>query len=46
MFSFVKTWLCVVNDDKKIQIFLVRTRPFVHLNDQYVLNGGYVKDTS
>ena len=39
-------FICVVNDTKNIQNFLVRAWLFVHLNDLYVLNESYENDTS
>ena len=43
---FRENIICVCNDVKKIWIFSVKARSFVHLNHPYVLKGTYVNDTS
>ena len=37
---------CIVNDIKKIQMFLIRARSLTPLNNLYILNGLYVNNTS
>ena len=41
----MKIFTCVINDAKKMQIFSVRVRWFIHLNDLYVLKDSDMKDT-
>ena len=38
--------ICNTDNTEKIQIFLVRARSFIHLNEQHVLNGLYLNNTS
>ena len=43
---FHKNIVCIVNDAKKIWVISVRTRLFVLLNYQYVLNKSYENNIS
>ena len=38
--------ICVIDDVKEVQIFLVTARSLIHLNEPCVLNVAYVNDTS
>ena len=46
VFSWKNIIICIINHFRDIQIFSVRIRSFIHLNDLYVLNGSCVNDIS